>query len=210
MQECWGVAAQRPSSSRGGGAVTATPLPPSEAAIELAAPVDRQQNAIAAKTVYVVARPERLAPWRAASLAGGDNSPLFLRPTELADGLALKELRYKREVRFSRPLARFAPVAALRLAAHLVPPFPGERLTRPPGDSAGLFEGREFNGVRGRVNKCRFVTRSAAILANQELRARSPDPFLIGCASFEPESFSGYDSTPCSRGAAPRLPVYGP
>ena len=104
----------------------ALPLPPLDAAIELVAPADRQQITTAAKAVYVVARPERPAPRRAASLTGGDNSPLSLRPTELADGLALKELRYERGSSFLTATSPDSPhEAALRLAAHLVPPFPG-------------------------------------------------------------------------------------
>ena len=144
----------------------ALPLPPLDAAIELVAPADRQQITTAAKAVYVVARPERPAPWRAASLTGGDNSPLSLRPTELADGLALKELRYERGVRFSR-LPRLIRPTRRRYALPPIwfPRSPVERQTQPPGDSAGLFEGREFSCGRGRVNKCGFVTRFAALLA---------------------------------------------
>jgi hypothetical protein len=105
MQGWFCASTQRPASSWGAGA---TPAPP-EAAIDVATPAGMQQNRSAAKRGYVMARAGLPARQRAASLTGGGNSPLFLRPTELADGLALKELRYRREFVSHDYLARIRP-----------------------------------------------------------------------------------------------------
>ena len=88
------------------------------------APANRQQNEEPCASSGMCRPAPRPARRRSrARPTGGGNSPLFPRPTELADGLALKELRYGREFVSHDYLARFAPVAALPCRP-LVPPFP--------------------------------------------------------------------------------------
>ena len=58
-------------------------------------------------------------------------SPLFLRPTGLADGLALKESRYG-------PVGRFAPTARQSAACPNGSPVPGRCLAVSDRDSAGF------------------------------------------------------------------------
>jgi hypothetical protein len=135
MHGCCGETEHRPPSSCGGavGAMPAPPLAP-EAANAVAAPTDMQQHTSAANSGYVMARPGRPARERAASLTGGGNSPLFLRPTELADGLALKELRYRREFVSHDYLVRIRPRGGSTPCRPFGSPVPRVIATRPPGD----------------------------------------------------------------------------
>jgi hypothetical protein len=139
------------------------------------------------------------------------NSPLSLRPTELADGLALKELRYGQVIASRDCLDRFAPPGG-GACRPLVPPFPARAPYATDGDSAGLFEAREYNGVPGRVSKCSFVTRSAANWAF----CAATRPFcgtLARHLRLQPRLPRGRDrgrrtaiiSPPCDRGGPPRF-----
>jgi hypothetical protein len=76
---------------------------------------------------------------RAAVTDGSGRTPLFLRPTELADGLAPKEQRYELAPESARRFAPEIPLAVRnpqirKLQSLLVPPFPAAD----GGNSAGL------------------------------------------------------------------------
>ena len=77
------------------------------------------------------------------------NSPHSLRPTELADGLALKSRATGEVVASRNCLVRFAPAGG-HACRPLVPPFPAGAPHATDEDSAGLFEGRDYSEGTGR------------------------------------------------------------
>ena len=142
---------------------------------------------------------------RAKALDG--NLVLSLRPTELADGLALKELRYGRGIASRDYLDRFAPSSGDR-AAHWFPRSPWEAATRPTGIRQGLFEAREYNCALGRVEtRFDYKVRGAgrAISGYHGAAAipllRTKNRFAMGTNRLIGDAASGYDSRP-GRGAA--------